>query len=54
MSEENVELFHRAHDAFNRRDTDAFLALCDPDMEVISGLRVLEGGGPWRATSWSR
>ena len=27
MSQENVELFCRAVDAFNRRDLDAYLAL---------------------------
>ncbi len=48
MSEENVELYSRAHAAFNRRDLDAFLALCDPDVEFASGLLELEGGGPYR------
>ena len=33
MSEENVELAYRAADAFNRRDIDAFVALCDPEVE---------------------
>jgi ketosteroid isomerase-like protein len=33
MSEENVELAHRAYDAFNRRDLDAFLAFNDPEVE---------------------
>ena len=27
---------------------DAFLALCDPDVEFASGLLELEGGGPYR------
>jgi hypothetical protein len=27
MSQENVELLYKAHDAFSRRDLDAFLAL---------------------------
>jgi ketosteroid isomerase-like protein len=48
MSEENVELLHEAFDAFNRRDLDAFLALCDPDVEFISYLAQVEGGGPYR------
>src|SRR5215207_4777396 len=48
MSEENVELLHRAYDAFNRRDLDAFLALCDPDVEFISYLMQVEGGEPYR------
>jgi hypothetical protein len=33
MSQENVELFCKAIDAFNRRDRDAWLALCDPEYE---------------------
>ena len=32
MSQENVELTHRAFDAFNRRDLDASLALTDDDV----------------------
>jgi ketosteroid isomerase-like protein len=35
MSEENVDLVYRAHDAFNRRDIDAFVALTDPEVELI-------------------
>ena len=48
MSQENVELAYRVADAFNRRDLDAFLALCDPDGEYFSHLVELEGGGPYR------
>jgi|SRR5829696_359761 len=48
MSEENVELLHQAFDAFNRRDLDAFLALCDPDVEFISYLARVEGGEAYR------
>jgi ketosteroid isomerase-like protein len=48
MSEENVELLYQAFDAFNRRDIDAFLALCDPDIEFISYLAQVEGGEPYR------
>lgn len=33
MSQENVELFRRALDAFNRRDRDGWLAMCEPDFE---------------------
>ena len=47
MSQENVRLSRQAADAFNRRDIDAFLALFDPDVEFISRLRELEGGGPY-------
>jgi ketosteroid isomerase-like protein len=48
MSQENVELAYRVQDAFNRRDIDAFLALCDPEVELISRIVELEGGGPHR------
>jgi ketosteroid isomerase-like protein len=34
MSEENVEAFRRALDAYNRRDIDAFLEAFDPMAEV--------------------
>ena len=48
MSQENVELAYRASHAFNRRDLDALLALCDPDLEFHSRLVAVEGGGPQR------
>jgi len=50
MSEENVKSFYKAHDAFNRRDFDAYAALADPDIEVYSLIaQLLEGsGGPYR------
>jgi SnoaL-like domain len=35
-------------DAFRRRDLDAFLALCDPEVEFISDWLQVEGGGPYR------
>jgi ketosteroid isomerase-like protein len=57
MSQETVELLHRAYDAFTRRDLDALLALCDPDVEFISYLMQVEGGDPYRGhdgvRSWS-
>ena len=40
MSQENVELNYRSHDAFNRRDLDAYLALNDPDVRR----KLLESG----------
>jgi ketosteroid isomerase-like protein len=43
MSEENVELVHRAIDAFNRRDADAFIALLHPEVEWEEGGDVLPG-----------
>jgi ketosteroid isomerase-like protein len=33
MSEENVEIVRRVYDAVDRRDTEAVLALYDPDVE---------------------
>ena len=47
MSRDNVDLVYRLVDAFNRRDIDSFLALCDPDIEYFSHLVELEGGTPY-------
>src|SRR2546423_53834 len=47
MSQENVELNYQSHDAFNRRDLDAFLALTDPDVEFTPYERVIDGLGPY-------
>jgi ketosteroid isomerase-like protein len=46
VSEDNVELAHRAYDAFNRRDLDAFLAFNDPEVE-FSARTVQMGGDPY-------
>jgi len=35
MSQENVDLMRKAMDAYNRRDKAGWLALTDPDMEVV-------------------
>jgi ketosteroid isomerase-like protein len=43
MSRENVEQQYRAADAFSRRDLDAFLEICDPDIELISRHMELDG-----------
>ncbi len=43
MSQENVELTHRATDAFNRRDLDAFLAFMDDDVEIVPRAVAMEG-----------
>jgi ketosteroid isomerase-like protein len=48
MSEENVEQQYRAADAFSRRDLDAFVAICDPDMELVSRHLELDGSGHLR------
>jgi ketosteroid isomerase-like protein len=46
MAQGNVELLHRAYEAFNQRAIDAFLAFLDPDVEFISVLMQVEGGEP--------
>jgi ketosteroid isomerase-like protein len=43
MSRQNVELVRRMHQAFNRRDTETFLALLDPDVEWVPMMARLEG-----------
>ena len=48
MSTEGIELIQQACDAFNRRDLDGLLALCDPDVEFVSYLAQVEGGEPYR------
>lgn len=35
MSRENVELTRRVHDAFNRTDLEAYVALMDEDVEAV-------------------
>jgi ketosteroid isomerase-like protein len=47
MSRENVRLSNQSVAAFNRRDLDAFLEFCHPEIEFISRLRESEGGGPY-------
>ena len=54
MSEENVELAHRAFDAFNRRDFDAFLAFMDPDVELKARFMEVEGIASFRGHSGVR
>jgi ketosteroid isomerase-like protein len=43
MSQANVELIHRAYDAFNRHDLDAFLALMDADVQAVPLAAAIEG-----------
>jgi ketosteroid isomerase-like protein len=49
VSAQNVELHRRAYAAFNARDIEAFIKLCDPQMEfhsrfaAVSGLTVYRG-----------
>jgi ketosteroid isomerase-like protein len=44
MSQENVEAFRRAVDAYNRRDIDAFLEDFDPEVEWRPLTQVMFGG----------
>jgi ketosteroid isomerase-like protein len=44
MSQENVEAFKRAIDAFNRRDVKAFLEEIDPDVVMHLSLPAMFGG----------
>jgi ketosteroid isomerase-like protein len=41
MSQENVEAFKRAVEAYNRRDIDAFLEEIDPEVEWHGALQAL-------------
>jgi ketosteroid isomerase-like protein len=44
MSQENVDLYRRGIDAFNRRDLEAFLALAHADVVGVSRVLAIEGG----------
>ena len=44
MSQENVEHTHRAVDALNGRDLEAYLMLMDEDVEAVSRIAAVEGG----------
>ena len=41
MSQQNVEAFKRAIQAYNRRDIDAFLKQIDPEVEWHGALQTL-------------
>jgi ketosteroid isomerase-like protein len=43
MSQENVEVVSRTISAINERDVEAYLAVCDPDVEIINPLSAIEG-----------
>jgi ketosteroid isomerase-like protein len=43
MSKRNVELVHGAHDAFNRRDLEAFVEFAAPEVEITPLTVELEG-----------
>ena len=44
MSEENVEIVRRAIDAWNRRDIEGLLAICDPEGEYVNSPTAVEPG----------
>jgi ketosteroid isomerase-like protein len=44
MSERNVELQSRLLKAYNARDLEGFLALCDPTIEFVSAFAAVGGG----------
>ena len=44
MSQENVEIVKRVYDAWNRRDEEELLALCDPEMEYVNSPTAVEPG----------
>jgi hypothetical protein len=43
MSQENVELSRDAMNAFNQRDSEAFLTFFDDDVKFVSRLGAIEG-----------
>jgi ketosteroid isomerase-like protein len=43
MSQENVEVVSRAISAINERDVNAYLALCNADVELINPVAAIEG-----------
>jgi hypothetical protein len=48
MSQANVAQQYRAAGAFSRRDLDAFLEICDPDIELVSRRLALDGSAHLR------
>jgi len=47
MSQENVELHRRTYEAFNARDVERFIGLCDPGIEFHSTFAAV-GGAVYR------
>ena len=43
MSQRNIEIARAGYDALERRDFDAFAALCDPQVELTPILAAVEG-----------
>jgi hypothetical protein len=48
MSQENVDLVRRAHEAFNRRELAAFLAMHHTEVEFVPYEVAVQGGQPYR------
>jgi ketosteroid isomerase-like protein len=48
MSRENVELFHKAVDAYTRGDIEAYLETAHPDLEWYPFTAQAEGGEAYR------
>jgi len=44
MPTENEKTLMRGYEAFEKRDFDALIAVCDPDVEFTSLIRESEGG----------
>jgi ketosteroid isomerase-like protein len=44
MSRENVERHRHVIEAYNAHDVEAFIALCDPSVEVYSVFAAVDGG----------
>jgi ketosteroid isomerase-like protein len=43
VSEQNVQLTRRAYELFNARDVEAFIALCNPEIELNSTFAAVGG-----------
>ena len=54
MSQENVELHRRAVEAFNERDVDGIVALCDPEIELRSAVTTTLYRGHDGVRQWNR
>jgi ketosteroid isomerase-like protein len=54
MSTENVDLHRRAVEAFNTRDVEKFIALCDPQIELHSAVTVSAYHGHGGVRRWHR
>lgn len=43
MSQENIDVVQQVIAALNDRDVDRYLALCSPDVELVSPVAAIEG-----------